>query len=195
MRWVADVRSAVSAQHTKSIPATTKQRWVPRSCGSCKGAGFSRIAVFALRTIVVPSQTKVGYARTAVLSLVFRSVSIFNQRANLIPARPSKAGSPKSPGNRAPRSPVRRAWEISSLGDHPRPFFLRVTRTRSKNKKRRKKLRCKTEAPITRPPKFLAKGALEIIHTISYVSVLIAHPPNRLGLHSQITFLIATSRD
>jgi hypothetical protein len=38
---VADLRSAGSSQHTRSIPATTKERWVPRPCGSCKGAGFS----------------------------------------------------------------------------------------------------------------------------------------------------------
>src|SRR6202030_483943 len=27
-----------------SIPATTKQRWVARPCGACKGAGFSGVS-------------------------------------------------------------------------------------------------------------------------------------------------------
>jgi hypothetical protein len=34
------IRSAAFAQHTKSLLATNKQRWVARPCGSCKGAGF-----------------------------------------------------------------------------------------------------------------------------------------------------------
>jgi hypothetical protein len=41
--WLT-VRSAAFAQHTKSIPATTKQRWVARPCGACKGAGFSGVS-------------------------------------------------------------------------------------------------------------------------------------------------------
>jgi hypothetical protein len=38
------IRSAAFAQHTKSILATTKQRWVARPCGSHKGAGFSGVS-------------------------------------------------------------------------------------------------------------------------------------------------------
>src|ERR1700726_2404210 len=41
------IRSPAFAQHTKSILATTKQRWVARPCGSCKGAGFSGVSARA----------------------------------------------------------------------------------------------------------------------------------------------------
>jgi hypothetical protein len=41
--WLT-LRSAAFARHTKSILAKTKQRWVARLCGSCKGAGFSGVS-------------------------------------------------------------------------------------------------------------------------------------------------------
>jgi hypothetical protein len=53
--WWLTLRSAAFAQHTKSIPATSKQRWVPHPCGFCKGAGSSCIsAPFGSTPCVTP---------------------------------------------------------------------------------------------------------------------------------------------